>query len=100
MEKIKFGTYTLEKYTRQEALRDFAVYTQESIVGNFKFMYILYMDMENGNYGYSSEEAMFEYADNTFKCSICDSNGELKGIDNCEDFLHGLAKLKSNMWQW
>lgn len=100
MEKIKFGTYTLEKYTAQEAELDYAVFTQESIAGQFKYMYMLYKDGENADYGFSSGEVMFEYEEDVFKCSVCDSDGELIGVDNCKDFVEGLAKLINNMWQW
>ena len=100
MEKIKFGTYTLEKYTVEEAKEDYAVFAQESIAGYFKYMYMLYKEQENGSYGFSSEEVMLEYAEDVFKCSVSVGEKGLVGVENCKDFADGLAKLKNNMWQW
>lgn len=100
MEKIKFGTYTLEKYTAQEARADYAEFMQETVVGNFKYMYTLLRDDDTGDYGFSSDEVMFEYEDDVFKCSVCDNDGELVGVENCKDFTEGLARLINNMWQW
>ncbi len=100
MQSIKLGTYTLEKYTALEAKMDYAEFIQDSIAGDFKYMYVLYKDQENGSYGFSSAEVMFEYANDVFKCSVCDSKGELSGVYKCKDFTAGLTRLINNMQQW
>ena len=98
MEKRKIGTYTLEKYTAEEATRDFACYTQKA--GNFVYMYMLYKEMENGNYGYSSEEVIFEYKNGVLKYSECDYAGNCVKLHRCADMEAGIRYLLKHMWQW